>query len=627
MRRLIAASLAFAFLSGEADAYTTMTSPPSTWPRSRMPVPWYIHQAGSADLGIDVSERETRASFDNWQNVTCAYITFAFQGRTAVRAESSRGSNVISWTESGWRDDAYALAVTRNWYGRGTIEESDINCNGTTQTWNTTGVGGIDLQSVLTHEIGHFLGLGHSSNRGATMYASYSGGTGSRVLDADDIAGVCFLYPDESAGCTVDGDCPSGYHCEGGSCVRNPAGTGDMCAPCSSHDECNAGYCLTGFADGGSYCGVGCRSNADCPSGARCWLVTGGSSQCAPSDGDCAGFSPRCSADRDCPSGYHCEAPSCVPDATVPECTTDADCMGGYICDAEHCVPPNPMLRAFGEPCGAGTACQSGRCLDGYCTRSCPPGNPLGSCPGGYYCDDLSCGEGVCRRGGPGAGLEGEPCSSDGECASGYCETARGLNVCLAPCDPRQVITTCPAGMACQPGASAGCGVCVCGGSLFGDPCYGDADCLFGQCLAPEGEGMRCTTGCYTSATDHTGGQCPAGAACVSVEGPGGEPLQRCVAAGNRLGAGCTSNEACQSGLCAVNCGVRFCSRICNDICGCPIGMFCSNGFCTPIGLGCDEGCGCSAAGASRPAWGLLGFLALAIAFVLRPRRSPRAPL
>jgi MYXO-CTERM domain-containing protein len=53
-----------------------------------------------------------------------------------------------------------------------------------------------DLDSILTHEVGHFLGLNHSKNVEATMVAGYQ--TGSlelRTPSADDIAGICAIYP------------------------------------------------------------------------------------------------------------------------------------------------------------------------------------------------------------------------------------------------------------------------------------------------------------------------------------------------------------------------------------------------------------------------------------------------
>lgn len=54
---------------------------------------------------------------------------------------------------------------------------------------------GIDIQGVACHEYGHALGLGHTTVGGSTMFASISGtGTSARSIEADDIAGVQFIY-------------------------------------------------------------------------------------------------------------------------------------------------------------------------------------------------------------------------------------------------------------------------------------------------------------------------------------------------------------------------------------------------------------------------------------------------
>jgi len=49
-----------------------------------------------------------------------------------------------------------------------------------------------DLQSILTHEIGHFLGLAHSQRSDATMFFSYN--PNQRDLTDDDIEGICTIY-------------------------------------------------------------------------------------------------------------------------------------------------------------------------------------------------------------------------------------------------------------------------------------------------------------------------------------------------------------------------------------------------------------------------------------------------
>src|SRR5262245_42688277 len=52
-----------------------------------------------------------------------------------------------------------------------------------------------DVQSVMTHEYGHALGLGHSGNGQATMAPSVGAGqTGNRSIHTDDIAGIQCLY-------------------------------------------------------------------------------------------------------------------------------------------------------------------------------------------------------------------------------------------------------------------------------------------------------------------------------------------------------------------------------------------------------------------------------------------------
>ena len=53
-----------------------------------------------------------------------------------------------------------------------------------------------DLDSVLTHEVGHFLGIAHSPDSQAVMYPKDEGGSvRHRDLTTDDIDAICTLYP------------------------------------------------------------------------------------------------------------------------------------------------------------------------------------------------------------------------------------------------------------------------------------------------------------------------------------------------------------------------------------------------------------------------------------------------
>jgi hypothetical protein len=102
-----------------------------------------------------------------------------------------------SWPYTG-ADDALALTTLSYNPATGEIYDADIelNTHGTNFTLDeVTPPIQADFQSIMTHEVGHFLGLDHSRVGMTTMREHYDGTLEFRSLDPDDIAGVCAIYP------------------------------------------------------------------------------------------------------------------------------------------------------------------------------------------------------------------------------------------------------------------------------------------------------------------------------------------------------------------------------------------------------------------------------------------------
>jgi len=140
---------------------------PLSWRTQAFPVEYTLNQAGSDDVPLAEVQTTTQRSFATWEAVPSASITFRFAGTTSQLTTGNDGVNLIRWYESHFPFDQDSLAVTVNTYNdvTGEMLDADINVNGTFNWSVNPGAGRFDLESVLTHEIGHVCGWPTATTR------------------------------------------------------------------------------------------------------------------------------------------------------------------------------------------------------------------------------------------------------------------------------------------------------------------------------------------------------------------------------------------------------------------------------------------------------------------------------
>jgi MYXO-CTERM domain-containing protein len=206
-----------------------------------------IDSQGTPDAPTADTFTAVRNSFATWAAVSCSDLAFPEQPLSTSPQDRRVGyfqdptitnHNLVLWRTRACRDvvpandacltqggcsNAYdcwddshgdsVIATTTTTADRSTgkILDTDIELNDAPSTTGTkftfsvvdvlscptqSGMGCIDIQNTVTHEAGHTLGLDHSPDPNATMYANAPPGeTSKRHLGTDDIAGICAIYP------------------------------------------------------------------------------------------------------------------------------------------------------------------------------------------------------------------------------------------------------------------------------------------------------------------------------------------------------------------------------------------------------------------------------------------------
>jgi hypothetical protein len=175
-------------------------------------VGWSLQQAASTKIDVASATKSVEDAFATWTNAACANggkpsIAFTNNGPAACTEvgfdATGRNQHVIVFRDSAWPHAGQGnatLALTTLTYNKrtGEIVDADMEVNTAEMkitTATTPPTDGYDFQSIVTHEIGHFIGLAHTPVVTATMFARYSPGqTTIRALAADDVAGVCDAY-------------------------------------------------------------------------------------------------------------------------------------------------------------------------------------------------------------------------------------------------------------------------------------------------------------------------------------------------------------------------------------------------------------------------------------------------
>lgn len=112
------------------------------------------------------------------------------------RPNSNRVGVVPTWAHHG-PNDTLSLTTLTYHVETGEVLDVDLELNGMVPwAFDAPEAGQYDLEAALTHEVGHMLGLAHSSVPEATMSAIHAmGSIDLRTLAPDDEAGICAVYP------------------------------------------------------------------------------------------------------------------------------------------------------------------------------------------------------------------------------------------------------------------------------------------------------------------------------------------------------------------------------------------------------------------------------------------------
>jgi MYXO-CTERM domain-containing protein len=484
----------------------------------------YVDSRSSTPGGLNqtLMQNAVERAWNTWNAAQCAYPkvqSLGATGGTVPNADSTVDDFSVTpvWELTEDQDareifgnSMLVSAITLPRAYAGVLQTCDIFFNAFNFSWSidqVTPPNFLDVETVMLHEGGHCLGLGHWPPYESVMYQVVELGESNRALTTIDTQYLCSRYPlagESGSPCLGDGGC-SQLDLK---CISQP-----------TTNNITMNLCTRG-------CSLGTNELCDVP--LSCQASTAFS-----------GFSGACLL------------PGNIITQVGKPCTMSGECGSSFgICQRPMPASNNQQFW-----------------IDGYCTQGCEPGQPV--CPAGTTCGQLDVGQRClqncrvgladCRPGYACAQIDAigttgvciPRCYADQDCANSAsfsCRTCDGLcvarqNISGQIGDVCSDATTCGAGQVCRTTVATsstkqcttqcgrGCGVCptgtTCapgaGGELFClKNCTGPGTCPLGLRCAQTAVGQACIPACQTNLDCPVGEQCFNGECVPPNQGDGG---------------------------------------------------------------------------------------------------------